>query len=241
MRVAVIDFDISDIDYTNFKYDSQRKSKKKVKSELAVLSRGYCMYCYKKVTHTFHLEHYIDKSVAKHYEDYPYNIVNACPDCNSIKNDEKIRKEYIKLHDEIKKNGCKSCGFSKKGSSECYYFNSFIYRRVSNVINPLINKMSDYIEYSLTLKKFIYKPPYKIRGDAHIKVMLSIGASKIVDDVCEDIVEYQKIPKFMERRYNNLISFKVIEYFKMLKEEENIDYVIELAFSLLYLEKFSIT
>lgn len=239
MFVEIIDFDVSNIDYTNFKYQSQCKSKKQVKNELAELSQGYCMYCYKKVTHDFHLEHYIDKSVAKHYEDYPYNIVNACPNCNSVKNYGDIRKKYIELHTEIKKNDCRKC-FLKKGTQECYYYNTLIYRKVSNIMNPLVNKMSSYIRYSLTCKEFVYKPPYKERGSKHINVILSLGASKIVDEVCEDIVEFEKIPEFKERRYGNLISLKVIEYFNMLKNEKSLEEVIELAFSLLY-EKYSIS
>lgn len=65
---------------------SSRKSKRNLKNVLQKASKGYCMYCYKRIVvdgmGSGHLEHAIEKEYSKKLEQCVPNIGIACTACN---------------------------------------------------------------------------------------------------------------------------------------------------------------
>lgn len=221
--IPIIDFDVKDIDFFKYDFDKKNTKFKEVKKELHKLSRGYCMYCYKQISHieSAHKEHYIDKSKMEKFKSHQYNIVYSCPICNSIKNRNSIRDKYESLTKKLKGN-CGNCSLTFT-SKECYDYNTLIYRYVSGIINPVNYKMSEYIEYSLILKRFVAKHPYEKRGNEHIDKMLSIDPEEIFNSVSHIIKKHSVILDFQDIPYKNLISLNVVEYFKTLKNKSGIE------------------
>ncbi|MBC2854718.1 hypothetical protein [Cetobacterium sp. 2G large] len=232
MGIKLIDFDISKIDYTNYVYGENYKD---VKEALKVLTGGFCMYCYDKVTHNANQEHYIDKAIEEKFVNYKYNIVYSCPTCNSSKNRQKFREGYKELHDKAKKE-CSYCEH-KNNIKSCYDECVTIYRVKNGVYNPLKHKISDYIELSLYARKFVVITSEDsenitkyIENDRsrHITTFsLNSKIKKIIDAVCDDILEYGQIPQFLSRKYDNLMAKQVIEYFKKLENNEGLKKVLD--------------
>lgn len=232
MGIKLIDFDISKIDYTDYIYGENYRD---VKEELKVLTEGFCMYCYDKVSHNANQEHYIDKSIEERFINYKYNIVYSCPTCNSLKNKKKFRDGYKELHDKVKKE-CSCCEY-KNNMKLCYDECATIYRVKNGIYNPLKHKISDYIELSLYVRKFVVINNEKTEGIKNyidkdrsrhiITFSLNSKIKKIIDAVCDDIVEYGQIPQFLSRKYDNLMAKQVIEYFKKLEKTEGLIKVME--------------
>ncbi len=88
-----------DIEYPkeNYKYyNSNSGPRKRITRILLAASKGYCMYCGKKVTvesnEDYHIEHSVDKNGNVHQEidvygaleHCKYNLAISCPECNLV-------------------------------------------------------------------------------------------------------------------------------------------------------------
>lgn len=234
MGIKLIDFDISSINYKDYKYGVNDRE---VKAELKKISEGFCMYCYDKISHNAHQEHYVDKSVHPKFKDYKYNIVYSCPICNSSKHKNEFRDNFKEIHKKVKVDGCATCN-NTRDIKQCYQECAAMYRVKNGIFNPLLHKCSKLFEICLYSRRFmvinrsgdesIKEYIEKDRG-RHISVFgLDNRIGSIIDSVCEDILEHNKIPSFKARSYENLMSKSVIEYFKAIEQESGLNEVIEL-------------
>lgn len=242
MNVKLIDFDISEIDYSGYSYKSRtKKDTLRVKEELKKLSKGHCMYCYDEVIQETagHQDHYIDQSVEQQFINYPLNIVYSCCDCNSAKNKDILRDRYKEVYGLVKPNKEK-CDL-ECGSKKCYEITSSIYRYSTGIFNPITNKISKIIELSLSIKKFtviLPKESDKVRDyilkdrERHIKIFKlnsNVRIKKIIDVVCDMIIEDKKIPSYKQDRFKNLLALNVINYFLELERNEGFEKVLKEA------------
>lgn len=239
MNIKLIDFDISNIDYTGYNYNSKTKvATIRVKTDLNSLTKGHCMYCYDEIPQqtAVHQDHYIDQAVANHFVNHPQNIVYSCCDCNSAKNKPKFREDYKTLYEKVKpiKSQCDLiCG-----SKQCYTISSAIYRYTTGLFNPVSNKISDFIELSLPARKFVVilpKESKKVQDyiqkdrEKHIKI-LNLNSKKrigkIIDVVCNMIIENNRIPTYNPDIFKNLLASQVIKYFLELERTEGFSQVL---------------
>lgn len=252
--VQLKNFNISGIKSNKSLYDN-RNEMWKLRQKLRKKTKGYCMYCYGKIRaeeindgldydkyDTGVIEHYIDKGlkvpIGDVFRNYKYNLIYSCSICNNRKNRKEFREKFEGLYNDV----CLNCGFErcyfKKGNLKCYKRCTWLYRNASGVINPIIHDISQYIEYSIYSKKFISKDPFENRAKAHIEMVLSLNPNKILESVCKDIVNNERVPKFDYDKFDNLMSSQIIDYFIDMEKTNGFDAVYKIAKKVVIASRF---
>ena len=247
---------------TNYKIEYPKENKdyyaspynKVIRKLLFDASRGYCMYCGRKIVidnEDFgHLEHSVDKGgnikqdinqdqVLRHCK---FNMAIACPKCNLV-----YKKKIEKI--DVSKWKNKKCPKQCEKTCDDYYEMREEYTKHNQMLlQPLgYDKAGVFcsVEYDLFLQ--LYKPGSEI-DDSGMKFLIGNHIERfdlngdrfsyVLLDICENIVDLQymgvndirKVMEFLERqRYENIIGPLFIEYLKnhFLSSGKKIEHLYE--------------
>lgn len=220
---------------------SNEKGKLNLKELLLKTSDDYCMYCYSKILVdnklSAHLEHSIEKKNSDKLKDCNINISITCMKCNlSFKrigeDKRKLESHEIKIFEE-------SCSCRGTCTKECDSYKDvkevYLGKESAQIIlQPFgvknkITKNKYKIQYNLMEQEFVVSEDYDYTEqerefiNKHI-IRFNLNDSeyrtKEVIKVCEDVLDFEKIPR--KKRYNNLVADLFIDRLNSLGVEKAI-------------------
>ena len=240
-KIKIPNYTVSFLAGVDYSYET--KGKENLKKVLLESSKGYCMYCYRKLEIdedvNCHLEHTIEQDTIKLLTDCHYNLSITCPKCNLSRKklEQKERKIIPKTNLSCNKDLCIS--------EPCDDFFKIANEYIQNMIDKDLGKiilrprgirensvLGNYYLIEFDLFEYQFFPDsglnYSDNSINYIKshiIKFDLNNPKIITKeikkVIEDILDTHKIPK--SSRYNNYTAELFIELLNKMKKYKSID------------------
>lgn len=238
--------------FQNIKFDRTKKygyknskspERQNLKDLLMNLSQGYCMYCYKKIIidgdeSYGELEHTIEKDFGIKLKECHYNIAIACRHCNNSRKktqqeERRIDTKYMRCNKE----NCKDKPCKKYLEIKEAYIKNMNDKNLDKIILQPLGIKEYKLVFDLELLEFIPFPSAEYTKEdieyieSHIsKFKLNDPdlKTKVLKEVLDDIIYYEKLPR-EDKKYDNLLGNLYVKYLYSLKlnSEELVAYSLE--------------